>query len=113
MKVLRTETPTLFQAAVEAAADLLKAGDVVAVPTETVYGLAANALNASAVKKIFEIKGRPTHNPLIVHVNSLEMARQCVSAWPPRAQELAAKYWPGPLTLVLPKSEIIPNEVTA
>jgi L-threonylcarbamoyladenylate synthase len=113
MKVLRTDTPALFEAAVEEAARLLKLGGVVALPTETVYGLAANALDAAAVKKIFEIKGRPSHNPLIVHVAGVEMAKHCVTQWPPRAAELAALHWPGPLTLVLPKSEIIPGEVTA
>ena len=113
MKVLRTETPALFEAAVEEAARLLKAGEVVAVPTETVYGLAANALDATAVRKIFEVKGRPANNPLIVHVASLEMAGRCVAEWPERASELAAKHWPGALTLVLPKAAIIPEEVTA
>src|SRR5207249_3658625 len=113
MKVLGTETPRLFDAAVEEAARLLKAGELVAVPTETVYGLAANALEPVAVRKIFEAKGRPAHNPLIVHVASIEMARACVADWPGRATELAGKYWPGPLTLVLPKASNIPNEVTA
>lgn len=113
MKVLRTETPALFETAVEEAARFLKAGDVVAVPTETVYGLAANALDAAAVRKIFEVKGRPAHNPLIVHVASLEMARRCVGEWPERANELAKQHWPGALTLVLPRSAIIPDEVTA
>jgi L-threonylcarbamoyladenylate synthase len=113
MKILSTETPALFEAAVAEAARLLKAGEIVAVPTETVYGLAANASNPAAVRKIFEAKGRPTHNPLIVHVASIEMARNCVMEWPPRAQELARKYWPGPLTLVLPKARNISEEVTA
>ena len=113
MKVLSTETPTLFDAAVKEAAQLLKAGEIVAVPTETVYGLAGNALDPAAVRKIFEAKGRPAHNPLIVHVASIEMARSCVAEWPARAETLARKYWPGPLTLVLPKSARIPDEVTA
>jgi len=113
MKILRTETPALFEAAVEEAARSLGAGEIVAVPTETVYGLAANALDRAAVRKIFEIKGRPGHNPLIVHVASFEMARACVAEWPARAEELAKQYWPGPLTLVLPKAPNIPNEVTA
>ena len=94
-------------------AELLRAGAVVALPTETVYGLAANALDASAVAKIYEIKGRPARNPLIVHVASLEMARQCTGAWPAAADRLAAAFWPGPLTLVLPRAEVIPAIVTA
>jgi L-threonylcarbamoyladenylate synthase len=113
VKVLSTETPALFEAAVEAAASLLRSGQIVAVPTETVYGLAANALNQEAVRRIFEAKGRPAHNPLIVHVSSVEMARDCVADWPGRAEELARKYWPGPLTLVLPKARKIPDGVTS
>lgn len=113
MKVLKTETAALFEAAVEEAVRLLRAGEVVAVPTETVYGLAGNALDAAAVRRIFEAKGRPAQNPLIAHVASLEMARECVAEWPERASELAGKYWPGALTLVLPKAAKIPDEVTA
>lgn len=113
MRTLSTETPALFDAAVEEAAALLRAGEVVAVPTETVYGLAANALDARAVRRIFEAKGRPAHNPLIVHVASLEMARGCAAEWPARAEELAREFWPGPLSLVLPKAASIPDEVTA
>jgi L-threonylcarbamoyladenylate synthase len=89
------------------------ADDVVALPTETVYGLAANALDEEAVSRIFEIKGRPAHNPIIVHIASLEMARRCVSLWPPIAENLARAFWPGPLTLVLPRSKNIPDLVTA
>jgi L-threonylcarbamoyladenylate synthase len=113
MKILSTETAAQFEAAVAEAVRMLKAGEIVGVPTETVYGLAANAFDPSAVRKIFEAKGRPAHNPLIVHVASIEMARQCVADWPPRAEELARKYWPGALTLVLPKAKNIPDEVTA
>src|SRR6266850_6859748 len=100
--VVPTHTPALFQAAVHRAAELLRAGDLVALPTETVYGLAANALDAKAVSRIFEAKGRPSHNPVIVHVTSLEMAQRCVSLWPPIAEKLARSFRPGPLTLVLP-----------
>jgi L-threonylcarbamoyladenylate synthase len=113
MKILPTETPALFDVALAEAARLLVAGEIVALPSETVYGLAANALDPRAVRKIFKAKGRPSFNPLIVHVASLDMARQCVRDWPARASALAAQHWPGPLTLVLPKSEIIPSEVTA
>jgi L-threonylcarbamoyladenylate synthase len=95
------------------AAARIRAGGVVAFPTETVYGLGANALDAAAVAKIFELKGRPATSPLIVHVASTEMARDLVTEWPPLAGKLAAKWWPGPLTLVLPKKSTIPDIVTA
>src|SRR5580765_5026538 len=100
-EILSTHTPELFAAAVARAARLLSAGELVALPTETVYGLAANALDARAVARIFEVKGRPAHNPVIVHVASEEMARRCVANWPPLAEQLAESFWPGPLTLVL------------
>jgi len=112
-EVLPTHTPALFEAAVTRAEDLLRAGEVVALPTETVYGLAANALNPSAVERIFQIKGRPAHNPIIVHVASADMAKRCVTHWPPLAERLARAFWPGPLTLVLPRAKEIPEVVTA
>jgi len=112
-ELLSTHTPELFQKAVRRAADLLRAGEVVALPTETVYGLAANALDESAVAKIFQTKGRPSHNPIIVHVAGVEMARECVSEWPVLADKLAKAFWPGPLTVVLPRSNKIPVTVTA
>ena len=111
--VLSTHTPELFQAAVLRAAGLLRGGEVVALPTETVYGLAANALDARAVARIFEIKGRPAHNPIIVHVAGLEMAKACAGEWPDLAGKLARAFWPGPLTLVLPRQTNIPDIVTA
>ncbi len=95
------------------AAELIRQGELVAFPTETVYGLGANALDARAVAKIFELKGRPATSPLIVHVASIDMAKRYVSEWPRQAEELATRYWPGPLTLVLPKSAEIPEIVTA
>ena len=112
-EVLPTHTFDLFQAAVKRAADLLRGGEVVALPTETVYGLAANALDVKAVAKIYEIKGRPAHNPIIVHVANVEMATKCVAAWPSPAEQLATSFWPGPLTMVLPKAKTIPDLVTA
>jgi len=112
-EVLPTHTPELFQAAVRRAADLLRAGEVVALPTETVYGLAANALDAKAVERIFQIKGRPAHNPIIVHVASIDMAKRCVAHWSDLAGRLAKAFWPGPLTLVLPRAKEIPGVVTA
>jgi L-threonylcarbamoyladenylate synthase len=112
-EILSTHTPALFRAAAERAAELLRAGEVVALPTETVYGLAANALDPAAVAKIYAIKGRPAHNPIIVHVASLPMAHHCVTAWPDAAQQLALAFWPGPLTMVLPRAKTIPDIVTA
>ena len=95
------------------AADILRRGGLVAFPTETVYGLGADATNATAVRRIFEVKRRPATSPLIVHVESEEMAREYAAQWPRSASELAERFWPGPLTLVLPKKAIIPDEVTA
>jgi L-threonylcarbamoyladenylate synthase len=92
---------------------LIRAGGIVAFPTETVYGLGANALDAAAVARIFAVKGRPRQSPLIVHVDSIEMARALVLEWPDAADRLARRYWPGPLTLVLPKQPPIPDIVTA
>jgi L-threonylcarbamoyladenylate synthase len=112
-EVLSTPTPALFDAAVKRAAQLLRAGEVVALPTETVYGLAANALDEKAVAKIFQIKGRPANNPIIVHIVSVEMANRCVTAWSQPAEQLARAFWPGPLTLVLPRAKEIPGIVTA
>jgi len=112
-EVLATHAAALFKTAVQRAVELLRAGEVVALPTETVYGLAANALNAKAVARIFEIKGRPARNPIIVHVASAAMAKRCVNQWPPLADQLAKSFWPGPLTLVLPRAKEIPDNVTA
>src|SRR6185503_7170157 len=98
---------------VQQAAALIRAGKLVAFPTETVYGLGANALDAAAVERIFAAKGRPRTSPLIVHVASPEMARDLVTMWPDAAETLARRYWPGPLTLVLPKQPAIPDIVTA
>jgi len=112
-EILPTHTPELFRQAVQNAAELLKAGEVVALPTETVYGLAANALDEGAVGKIFQIKGRPSNNPIIVHVTGVPMAKRCVADFPPSAEKLAKAFWPGPLTMVLPKSNEIPAIVTA
>ena len=95
------------------AAELLRKGEVVALPTETVYGLAANALNPAAVARIYELKGRPSFNPIIVHVCDAAMARSCVREWPAIAQKLTDAFWPGPLTLVLQRSQQIPDIVTA
>lgn len=97
----------------EYAASLLRSGEILAVPTETVYGLAANALLAQSVIKIYEIKNRPRFNPLIVHTNTIERVANFTTDFPKQLQSLAEKFWPGPLTMLLPKSEIIPQLVTA
>ena len=95
------------------AAGLLAQGGLVAFPTETVYGLGADATNPAALQKIFDAKGRPASNPLIVHVNGLPMARQLVTEWPTLAQKLSVTFWPGPLSLVLKRSSTVPDLVTA
>lgn len=98
---------------IERAAGLIRAGRLVAFPTETVYGLGANALDAGAVERIFEAKGRPKTSPLIVHVSSIGMARSLAAEWPEVAERLAQAFWPGPLTLVVRKRADIPDIVTA
>jgi L-threonylcarbamoyladenylate synthase len=95
------------------AADVLRSGRLVAFPTETVYGLGADATNVDAVRKIFAAKGRPSTNPLIVHVSDAGAARRYARIWPVAADALAAKFWPGPLTLVVPKADCIVPEVSA
>ena len=99
-------SPTLE--AIQLAARVIRDGGVVIIPTETVYGLAGNALNASAVDQIFSIKGRPDENPLIVHIAEIDQVHEVASEFPELARRLAEKYWPGPLTLVLPKKPEIP-----
>jgi len=101
------------QAELNNAAALLREGRLVAIPTETVYGLAANALDAAAVARIYEMKGRPAASPLIVHVADLAMARSLARVWPEEAEVLAARFWPGPLTMVVPKAAHVPGNVTA
>jgi len=95
------------------AADVLRGGGLVAFATETVYGLGADARNPDAVAKIFRVKRRPLTNPLICHVANIGGARQITRAWPKTAQQLAERFWPGALTLVLPKTDEIPSIVTA
>ena len=93
-------------------ASILKDGGVVAIPTETVYGLAGNALKGECVKKIYEAKGRPSDNPLIVHISNISQWAPLVREIPETAIALAEKFWPGPLTIILPKSDIIPAEIS-
>ncbi len=106
-RVLPADDP----AAIALAARLLGAGELVAFPTETVYGLGALALSPAHVARIFAAKGRPTTHPLIAHVDSLDMARSLTSGWGPWADALAAAFWPGPLTLVLPRAAHVPAAV--
>ncbi|MHC1786302.1 MAG: L-threonylcarbamoyladenylate synthase [Christensenellales bacterium] len=94
------------------AAELLRSGRIVAFPTETVYGLGANALDGAAVRGIFQAKGRPGDNPLIVHIEDLQQTA-ALCAWSEGAAVLAAAFWPGPLTMILPKKALVPHEVTA
>lgn len=95
------------------AAQWLLAGECVAIPTETVYGLAANALNPAAVIRIFEIKNRPAFDPLIVHVSGLEQAERYAAEFPAPLRMLAERFWPGPLTVLVPKREVVPDLVTS
>lgn len=95
------------------AADLIRSGGLVAFPTETVYGLGANALDPEAVQRIYKAKGRPSSSPLIVHVADEAMAKSISAAWPELAHVLAARFWPGPLTLVVKKTSAVPDAVTA
>jgi L-threonylcarbamoyladenylate synthase len=99
-------------ASLEAISDLLKEGEVVALPTETVYGLAADALNPNAVESIYTIKGRPSHNPLIIHAPDIETAQK-YGHFNATALKLAEAFWPGPLTLVVEKTDLVPEIVTA
>jgi L-threonylcarbamoyladenylate synthase len=98
---------------IEIAAKYIQEGKLVAFPTETVYGLGANALNPLAVAKIFELKERPSFDPLIIHIANINQLEKLVSSIDERVYKLAQKFWPGPLTMVLPKSNIVPDIVTA
>ncbi len=109
----RTSVHPLSTRSLRAAAARLRRGEVVAFPTETVYGLGANALDASAVAKIFAAKRRPPDNPIIVHVSDLKMLRKVARGVSPRAKTLIARFWPGPLTLILSKKSLVPSLVTA
>ena len=94
------------------AAEILKNGGLVAFPTETVYGLGANALNEEAAKKIYAAKGRPSDNPLIAHISCMEELPAIVKEIPEAGRKLAEKYWPGPLTMIFPKKDIVPYGTT-
>ena len=98
---------------IEEAVDFLKRAKVVAIPTETVYGLAANAFSDTAVSRVFQTKGRPSYNPLIVHIADYERLLDLVTSFPENAKILADRFWPGPLTLLLPKRDSISDQITA
>lgn len=109
--MMKTQVLPVTQESIALAAKLLKQGELVALPTETVYGIAADARNGEAVHKIFEAKGRPQDNPLIVHICGMDMLHGIVSEVPERAKKLAAAFWPGPLTMVMPRGPEV-SEVT-
>lgn len=105
--------PAATDAAIDRAATLIRSGGLVAIPTETVYGLATDALDSESVDRIFRAKGRPATNPLIVHVADQGMARSLASAWPAAAEAITSHFWPGPVTVVVPKHHDVPDIVTA
>lgn len=111
--LLRLDPERPDATAIERAAEVIRRGGLVAFPTETVYGLGANALDPAAIARIFLAKGRPSNNPLIVHVADVASARELVADWPENAERLASAFWPGPLTLVLRKRSNVPDAVTA
>jgi L-threonylcarbamoyladenylate synthase len=112
-EVLQVDPASPSPEAIARAAHLLQSGGLVAFPTETVYGIGANALDPSAVARIFVAKGRPAGNPIIVHIAASDDAKKLVADWPGVAQVLAERFWPGPLTLVLSKQSQVPAIVTA
>ncbi len=112
MKTVVIDITTEYDRALNESAQLLQAGEVVGIPTETVYGLAANAFDELAVKKIFEAKGRPSDNPLIVHISKLEDLAPLVKEIPEKVKIMAEKFWPAPLTMIMKKSDKISNAVS-
>ena len=112
-QILRVDPQNPEPEAIAQAAELVRRGGLVAFPTETVYGLGANALDEKAVAGIFAAKRRPADDPIIVHLASAEELNRVVASVPPAAKELARRFWPGPLTLVLPKKPVVPDLVTA
>jgi L-threonylcarbamoyladenylate synthase len=112
-EILRVDPTSPEPGIITHGAQLIRLGRLVAFPTETVYGLGANALDSAAVRRIFEAKGRPASNPLIVHVADHTQLANVAADWPETAARLAAKFWPGPITIVVPKKRGVPDEVTA
>src|SRR5262249_5222723 len=113
MHVIRADARSPDAPVIARAAELLRAGKLVAFPTETVYGLGANALDPAAIERIYVAKGRPSYNPLIVHVASADGAHAVAANWPERAALLASAFWPGPRTIAVPKRPQVPDGVTA
>lgn len=113
MQVVRVIDDASRRAALARGAELLRAGRLVAFPTETVYGLGANALDEAAVQRIYDAKGRPALNPIIVHVASLAAARELALDWPVAADAIARAFWPGPVTIVVRKQSTVPDIVSA
>jgi L-threonylcarbamoyladenylate synthase len=111
-KIIRVDGRNPNYAIIGKASKLIRSGEIIAFPTETVYGLGANALNPSSVSKIYKIKGRPSDNPLIVHIADMKTLRTLVSEIPREAIRIINKFWPGPITLVLKKSKIVPKITT-
>jgi L-threonylcarbamoyladenylate synthase len=112
-RVLKLDPLHFSPSELSSAAELIREGEIVGFPTETVYGLGASAFSKDAVLKIFQAKGRPGDNPLIVHISSMDMLLDLVREIPENARQLCGKFWPGPLTIIFPKSEKVPFEVTA
>ena len=111
-KVVRIDESNKSEAPIREAGEIIRAGGLVAFPTETVYGLGGDALNPISSGKIYEAKGRPSDNPLIVHIADLEALEAIVKCVPETAKKLAAAFWPGPLTMILEKSDLVPKETT-
>ena len=111
-EVVAMDEEHLNMEAIQKAGKILKEGGLVAFPTETVYGLGGNALDSAASMKIYAAKGRPSDNPLIVHIADLKDLTRITTEIPEGAQTLAKKYWPGPLTMILPKADVVPKETT-
>ncbi len=109
----KLDATNCYKTAISVASNTLKDGGIVAIPTETVYGLAASAYNDSAISKVFVAKGRPQDNPLIVHISDLDMLAQVATDIPQKAYECAAAFWPGPFTMILPKGDKIADSVSA
>lgn len=112
-EVVRVDATAPAPESIARAAAIIRAGGLVAMPTETVYGLAGNALEPASIARIYAAKGRPAHNPLIAHVADAAQAQALAAEWPEMARALAARFWPGPLTLVVRRKALVPTELTA
>lgn len=111
-KILKIEEDNIDKKIISAAGEIIRAGGLVAFPTETVYGLGGDGLNRESSRKIYAAKGRPSDNPLIIHICEFEDIKELTETVPEEAQRLAEAFWPGPLTIILPKSDKVPMETT-